>query len=327
MLRINLSRFLAAIVCLSAISADGAEIDASQYQGKGVEIIPYGATLRVTIDGKPFTDYHYQNVPRPFFYPVIGPDGLPMTRNYPMGYAEGEEKDHVHHRSLWFTHGNINGVDFWGETPGTGRIVHDGFTQISSGDKVGVIGTRNKYVSDEGKGKVIGTDERTVRIYDRDDGARMIDFEITFHASEGDVVFGDTKEGSMGMRLNPQLRLRGEIGKGHIVNSEGVRDDDTWGKRADWCDYYGPIDGKTVGVAIFDHPSNPRHPTWWHVRNYGLFAANPFGVHYFENKPEGTGDFKVPAGKSVTFRYRFYFHEGDTQNGNVAQEYQKYINP
>ncbi len=108
------------------------------------------------------------------------------------------------------------------------------------------------------------------------------------------------------------------------MNSEGVRDGATWGKRAAWCDYYGPVNGKIVGVAIFDHPQNPRHPTWWHVRDYGLFAANPFGLHDFENKPAGAGKFTVAAGTSVIFRYRLYIHQGEEKEAKVAEHYREY---
>jgi hypothetical protein len=122
------------------------------------------------------------------------------------------------------------------------------------------------------------------------------------------------------------MRLKGKVGQGHIVNSAGVRDGQTWGKRAEWCDYYGPVEGKTVGIAIFDHPQNPRYPTWWHVRDYGLFAANPFGQHDFESLPNKTaGHLIVPAGKSVTFRYRIYLHEGDDQQAKVAEKYKQYV--
>jgi hypothetical protein len=144
------------------------------------------------------------------------------------------------------------------------------------------------------------------------------------HADHGDLTFGDTKEGTMAMRLAETMRLKGKVGEGHIVNSEGVRDDATWGKRANWVDYYGPVDGKTVGVAIFDHPSNPRHPTTWHVRDYGLFAANPFGIHDFEKKPPGTGNLMVKAGDKITFRYRFYIHPGDDKEAKVKEAYDRY---
>ena len=81
------------------------------------------------------------------------------------------------------------------------------------------------------------------------------------------------------------MRLDGKVGKGHIVNSDGVRDDATWGKRGDWVDYYGPVEGEIVASRSSTIPDNPRHPTWWHVRDYGLFAANPFGQHDFESSP------------------------------------------
>lgn len=130
----------------------------------------------------------------------------------------------------------------------------------------------------------------------------------------------------MAMRLAETMRLKQPkgAGEGHIVNSNGVRDGNTWGKRADWVDYYGPVNGRTVGVAIFDNPGNPRHPTWWHVRDYGLFAVNPFGWHDFDKKPAGAGDFKIPAGQSVTFRYRFYLHYGDEKQAKVAEAYEEY---
>ena len=129
----------------------------------------------------------------------------------------------------------------------------------------------------------------------------------------------------MAIRLAPTMRLKGDVGQGHIVNSAGDKDKDTWGKRAAWCDYYGPVNGRTNGVAIFEHPSNPKYPTWWHVRDYGLFAANPFGVHDFEKKPEGAGDITVPAGQDFTLKYRFFFHAGDTEQAEIQQVYEDYM--
>jgi hypothetical protein len=256
----------------------------------------------------------------------MGPGDVAMTRNWPMKTTPDEEHDHPHHRSLWFAHGAINGRDFWSEQKDFGKTIHDGFMEIKSGTESGVIKSRNKWVAADGT--VVCTDERMLRIFNPG-GARerMFDFEITLHASKGDLTFGDTKEGSMAVRLAETMRLKGKVGNGHIVNSAGVRDGETWGKRADWCDYYGPVDGKTVGLAIFDHPQNPRHPTWWHVRDYGLFAANPFGQHDFEKLPgKAAVSLTVPAGRSITFRYRFYLHEGDEQQANVAGKYQDYIN-
>ena len=80
-----------------------------------VQVKKQGQVVRVTIDGKLFTEYNYQGVSRPFLYPIIGPTGENVTRNYPMKDVEGEAWDHVHHRALYFAHGDINGVDFWAE--------------------------------------------------------------------------------------------------------------------------------------------------------------------------------------------------------------------
>ena len=294
---------------------------------EGVSIREQDGRLRVEIDGALFTDYHYRDVSRPFLYPILGPGDLPMTRNWPMKEAPGEDRDHPHHRSLWWTHGDVNGVDFWSEGANAGKTVHEKFIEVTSGKDVGVIKSQNRLVAKDGR--LVGRVDFTIRIHRRARD-RMLDWETAVHASEGELKFGDTKEGTMGIRLNETMRLmpnKENTGKptGHIVNSEGVRDGATWGKRATWVDYHGPVNGQLVGVAIFDHPANPRHPTWWHVRDYGLFAANPFGVHDFEKKPAGAGDLVVARGDTVTFRYRFYFHRGDELEGKVAEQFKEYL--
>lgn len=313
-----LSRVLALFLLPAALYA------APLPHGKGkVEIKQEPGKLRIEINGQLFSEYIYENTSRPFLYPIIGPGGAKMTRNWPMKDEGKEEHDHPHHKSWWYAHGSVNGIDFWSEAKGAGKTVHESFTEIKSGD-VGIISSKNKLVSVDGQ--TIATDERTLKIYNVQD-ADLFDFEITIHASNGDLTFGDTKEGTMAMRLNEEMRLtqpKNQKGQGHIINSEGVKDGQTWGKRAKWVDYYAPLDGKTVGVAIFDHPKNPRFPTWWHVRDYGLFAANPFGVHDFEKKPKDTGNLTVKAGDSISFRYRFYIHKGNEMEANVADQYMEW---
>jgi hypothetical protein len=242
----------------------------------------------------------------------------------------GEAEDHPHHRSLWFTHGNVNGVDFWAEGGNNkGKIVNESVEQ-SVKDGAGVIKSRNKWVGPDGTVHV--TDETTVRIKGVPDG-RILDYEVTLKAPAGKpAVFGDTKEGSMAIRLplwmtpSHKQGKRQHEGKGTIINAEGVTNDETWGKRSTWVDYHAPKDGKVYGVAMFDHPKNPRHPTWWHVRSYALFAANPFGKHDFENLKDQkkAGDLTIPAGESVTFRWRLYFHTGDEKAAKIAERYKEY---
>jgi hypothetical protein len=290
---------------------------------EGVQIKEADGKLLIQLDGQPFTEYHYRGGSRPFLYPIFGPDQVPMTRNWPMREVPGEEKDHPHHRSLWWAHGEVNGVDFWSESARAGTTIHDRFLEVTSGPNAGTVRTANKLIAKDGK--LIATDVRTLR-FSRQGDCRIIDFEVAIRASEGELKFGDTKEGTMALRLNEALRLIRDKkpGTGHIVNSEGIRDGETWGKRARWVDYFGPVDGKTVGVAIFDHPANPRYPTHWHVRDYGLFAANPFGIHDFEKKPAGTGNLVVPAGQTLTFRYRLFFHRGDEKAARIDERCAEY---
>lgn len=108
---------------------------------------------------------------------------------------------------------------------------------------------------------------------------------------------------------------------GQVVNSEGVRGAEVFGKRARWIDYWGKIDGRTVGIAMFDHPANPRHPTWWMARGYGYCAADPFGGGAIGGEAPGTGDMTIRAGESVTFRYRLMFHEGDPEMAEIDARY------
>lgn len=291
----------------------------------GVALIETNGVIRVEVDGQHFTDYRYQDVTRPYFYPILGPGGVHMTRRWPQEEVSGEERDHPHHHGLWWAHGEVNGVDFWSEGVKAGRTVHQGFSQLKSGTDRGVLTTRNEWRAKDGT--VVATDERTMRFHRTPVDARLMDFEITVIASHGDLVLGDTKEGSMSIRVPESMRVKqpkDQLGAGHLVSSRGASGAAVWGKRAEWCDYYGPVDGRKVGISMFDHPSNPRHPTWWHARDYGLFAANPFGLHDFEKKPKGEGDLRIPAGKSVTFRYRFLFHGGDTEQGRVAEQWTRY---
>jgi hypothetical protein len=262
-------------------------------------------------------------------YPIVGPHEISITRNWPLKKdTRGEAHDHPHQKSMWFTHGDVNGVDFWTELPTSGRIVQTKLVRAKAEKDRAFIETENDW--QDAKGKVLLSDTRLLT-FSTVSGGRVIDWRIDLHASKGPVTFGDTKEGSLGIRTRPELQLANvpdqgvTAAKGHAMNSEGAKDLDIWGKRANWLDYWAEIDGKTVGVAVFDHPENSRHPTWWHARDYGLIAANPFGIHDFEkNKPADAGNLTIADGKSITLRYRFVFHEGTPEKAKIADLYEEY---
>ncbi len=210
--------------------------------------------------------------------------------------------------------------NFWAEGgKKTGTIEHLEFLTIAGG-KPAVIATRNAWRAADGT--KVCEDVRTLR-FDADGDARWIDFDITIKATDGPVNFGDTKEGTFAVRVAESISVDAHQG-GQIINSRGQADAAAWGQAAPWVDYHGPVGGQTVGIAILNHPSSFRFPTYWHVRTYGLFAANPFGLHDFPGSHAGPGAYTLSPGEAVTLRYRVFLHRGDEKEGKVAEAYVAY---
>ncbi len=289
----------------------------------GVVIAKNGLNLDIRINNDLFTRYDNSTGPnKPYFYPIkLG--GKSMTRHWPLEKVDGETNDHPHHRGLWFTHGEVNGVDYWSEGDKTGSTKTEKIENIQSGSIYGSFTASTNWVAKDGT--KVAEDIREVTIFNTVQG-RVMDFSVTVKATSGPLKFGDTKEGSFGLRVPDSIRPAG--GMGHIISETGEKDAATWGKRAKWVDYYGPVEGETLGVAIFDCPTNPRYPTYWHVRDYGLFAANPFGIHDFvKGQTKGAGDIDIPAGGTLTFKYRVFFHKGDTADAQVASAFNAFAQP
>jgi len=286
------------------------------------ELLEVGDKVIVSIDGQPFTEYRYANPSKPILYPLYGPGGVRLTRDYPMvGGTPGEAADHPHHQSLWFAHGNVNGFDFWHGTEAGERIVHDRLLGVDWKGERAVVRARNLWQI--GGERTLCVEERTMS-FGFDERGRVIDFTFVLSPTDQPLVFGDTKEGTMALRLAPTLRLSGDVAAGRSLNAAGDTDGACWGKRAAWVSYYGPVGDRFVTVTLLDHPDNPRHPTWWHARDYGLFAANPFGVHDFEGRPAGTGDLRVELGETLTLRYRLRIAEGAPDPDELDDELRRF---
>jgi Methane oxygenase PmoA len=278
--------------------------------------------VTVTVDGELFTRYHTGAGTRPCLWPIVGPSGKAMTRAFPLQQnVPGESGDHIHHRSLWFAHGSVNKVDFWSEGPEAGKISHQEFVKVQS-EPTAILETKNTWTDTDGKH--VCTDVRVFQFGANAD-RRWIDLDVTILA-DGDspVDFGDTKEGTFGIRVADSIKVDAP-GKGHIVNSLEIRDEQAWGKKASWVDYYGPIDGETVGIAVLNHPNSFRFPPYWHIRTYGLMASNVFGAHNFENANDRDGAFTLPVGESIAFFYRVILHKGDEQQGRVPEAFAEYV--
>lgn len=279
--------------------------------------------ITVKCDGKLFTRYLKKSGAKPILWPVVGPTGKEMTRGYPMrATTETEKEDHIHHRSFWFDHGDVNGVSFWHEDEkgAHGTIEHLEYMKVEDG-KQAVIQTRNDWKTPAGE--VVCQDVRTM-IFGADQDVRWIDFQVKVTATNGKAVFGDTKEGSFGVRVAGSMREERKTG-GKIVNSEGLTDADAWGKPAAWVDYSGPVEGETLGIAILNHPRSLRFPTYWHVRTYGLFAANPFGLHDFlKSKDKNLGALTLEEGESFLMFYRVILHKGGPAEAQIAEAFKRY---
>ena len=298
-------------------------------------------SVAVLIGGKPFTTYYFgPNTPKPYLHPLRSAQGTVVTRGFPMRTdIPGEHLDHPHHRALFFAHGNINGIDFWGEAPPTkaaqtangvyyptsgelptGRTVFRKLDEVRSQGRSGTVKAEFELVGPDGKAIGGETQEYT---FSGDNATRIIDCTFTLSADKGiPLKMGDTKEGTFAIRVvnglsKPNVKMS---------NSEGkVGEDEIWGKRANWVDYSGDVDGESLGIAIFDDPANIKHPTYWHARDYGLFAVNPFGEHDFYHDPKRDGSVTIAPGESLTLRYRVVIHHGDADAAQIAAAYSRYV--
>jgi len=299
-----------------------------------VKITEQEGSIRIDVNGELFTQWEHKAWKAPYLYPVIGPNGVGVTRNFPMKDDDPhEDHDHPHHRSIRFSHRDVNGYSFWAPTAKEdgpkAEIVLDEIVKMESGE-TGELILKSKWLGD---GKLVLTETTRLTFIPLENRQILMDYDITLQGNdENDVTFVDEKDGGLGVRVAGTMKVvdrKSKEGKGTIMNSRGDKNADAWGKRAEWADYYGPDStGKTVGIAMFDHPSNLRYPTHWHARTYGLITANRFGTGFFDAKEgakKGDGDYILKKGETLTLRHRLYIHHGDSESADVAGQYAEYI--
>jgi len=342
--------FLLLFVALIATRPAREALRASEVSVAEVAVTEIAGGIRFEVDGKLFTEWRTKDWVAPFLYPVIGPNGESVTRHYPMKSGmPGEEQDHSWHRSIRFSHSDVNGFNFWW-APGpklaghTAEIKLEKIEKLTSG-KTGEAVFWNQWLGD---GKLVLRERVRLAVTPLPRGETLLDYDIELHAGDKPVKFGDKRDGGLLVRVAGTMKAEDEKGNklaGTIVNSRGDKNRDAWGKRAEWTDYSGPDpSGKTAGIALFDHPLNLRYPTHWHARTYGLLTANRFGADHFQGNYEDhrklicapskgancpacashSGDYEIPAGGNVALRQRFYFHHGEASAAGVAEQYLAY---
>ena len=277
------------------------------------------AEVCVTVDGEDVATYVYADstIPRPYFAHVHGPGGVQLTRNHPP--IEGRDRtDHATmHPGIWMAFGDFNGTDIWRNK---GRVVHERFVQKpSGGSNRGWFAVKNRY--ETGVGETICFEVCRFTFLVRPHGYLLL-WDSTF-SSDREFYFGDQEEMGLGVRLSTPIAVTSEQG-GRILDSEGRKNGaGIWGKTADWCDYSGPIHGTFAGIAVMPHPENFR-PCWWHARDYGFMAANPFGRAAFHAGSPS----KIVIGPGADLRLQFglLIHASEKENDlDVAAAYQDYL--
>ncbi|HKI34579.1 MAG TPA: PmoA family protein [Gemmataceae bacterium] len=333
-------------LCLSLAALAGAAClfpapAAPAPDGPGVVIKGSKDVLEFRVGKEMVTRYHVgESLAKPYFWPLTASNGAAVTRAWPMEPAgEGDSSDHVHQKSAWFCHGDVSaegleagtagkGIDFWSEEKGHGRIVcvHVGEPK-NANDHASVV-TKNEWRTATGT-KVLD-ETRTISLYALGE-SRLLVLDIDLKASVAAITFGDTKEGSMGVRVNDVIREAppkgAKGGAGRLTNADGKSGEKAvWGQHSKWCDYSGTLDGKEAGIAIFDDPAN-KAAAAWHSRGYGLMAANPFGRDKsgFPATKGQTDLVKVPKGERLNLRYGILVHPGDVKEGKVAEAFEKFV--
>lgn len=268
------------------------------------------------IDGVEKTRWHFgAEYPRPFFYPFNGPSGTSLTR---MGHPGAE--NHDHHRSVWFAHHDVAGVDFWGDRT-EGRIRQKSWYCYRDGDDEAVMASVSGWY--DGQGKELMEQDVVAALIPAEGGEHSLEIQITMRPAPGaqSVELGKTNFGFLAVRVAKTLSVH--FGGGALVNSEGEQGEKAiFGQPARWVDYSGPVavgrgpDRTTVteGITYFDHPANPRYPTSWHVREDGWMGAS-FSMH------EGL---TLTADAPLTLRYLLHAHRGPYDHAKAQSAHQSF---
>ncbi len=333
---------MAAVFLFGIIAFAACNNQSGQKKDMQVRVVPIENEQRVDVlvDNNLFTSFLYTDtiadLKKTVLFPITTAGGNIITRGFPLQPRPGERVDHPHHIGLWLNYGEVNELDYWGNSnaiPASrfnemGVIRNNKIIECKSGAGEGILEVEDHWLKPD---QSVLLRENTRFIFRADEKSRTIDRTTTLTALNEKVHFNDTKEGMMAIRMarelehptNKPIMLSDGHGdktavpvldntgvSGHYLNSNGVEGMDVWGKRAKWVSLSGTIGGEKVAVVIFDHPKNVGHPSYWHARGYGLFSINPLGQRVFSKGKEHM-DLQLQPGESVTFHYRILILSGD----------------
>ncbi len=265
-------------------------------------------------DGRELTCYHFgESLRRPFLYPIVGPEGHCLTR---MGHPR-DPFGHSHHNSVWISHQNLAGVDFWADRLATGaapgRIVHQRIERFEDGDQSAWLLATNHWL--DGDGKCLLIERRRIEVTAPKQWDWLLLIDLQFEApGDAAVEFLQNPFGVIGVRMAKTIGVKD--GGGRILNSEGQRNEaEVFRKPAKWCDYSGPLTNRVSGgIALFDHPKNPNHPTAFHVRNDGWM-----GACLTLDRP-----MRIDPNQPLRLRYGLWTHAGASTPEQIEAEWKAF---
>lgn len=299
------SPLLCPLLVVLLAAASGKWASGAEFESPACRVVPLpGHRTAFVHGGKRVAVWHYgPDYPRPFFYPFLSPRGTSLTR---MGHPGAP--NHDHHRSIWFAHHKVAGVDFWGDG-GEGRIRQKQWLVYQDGDEEAVMAVLLGWF--DAAGRELMEQEVVAAWRPGEEAGHELELQLTFRPTDDVLELEKTNFGFLAVRMAKELSAH--FGHGELRDSEGRQGEiNIFGKRARWMDYSGPtaaVPEGREGVAYFDHPENPRHPAHWHVREDGWMGA---GICL-------SGGYSLERGKPLVLRYLLLAHAGK----NAPQDFER----
>ncbi|MDR1860885.1 MAG: PmoA family protein [Bacteroidales bacterium] len=293
----------------------------------------------VYLGGSFFTAFLYpENMEKAVLFPILSPQGKPVTRGYPLKPRSFERTDHPHHVGLWFNFGDVNGLDYWNNSfavtedkkKNYGSIVTTGI--VAKRPRVGQLQVVSEWQNSAHKACLR---ENTTYTFSGNAKMRCIVRKATLHALET-VTFTENKEGMLGLRVartfeEPDSKpavftdangiettvsaVNDADANGIYRNREGLVGAEVWGKRSQWVALRADNGGEITTIVIIDHPKNPNYPAWSHARGYGLFAINSLGGRAFDKNTDMV-KITMNPGDELTFSYQIIIG-GDLSDSEI----------
>ncbi|GAA5508697.1 PmoA family protein [Novipirellula caenicola] len=270
------------------------------------QIVPLpGNQVSFAIDGTERLRWHApEDAPRPFFFPLTGPSGIPLTR---MGHPGAP--DHDHHRSVWFAHHKVANHNFWADTPSS-KIRQTQWLAYDDGDDEARMAVQLEWLAGPELHPVIKQD-LLVAVAPAPGAGVFVELQTSLRSVAETIELEQTNFGLLAVRVAKAISAR--FGGGVITGANGQQGEKAlFGMPSAWIDYSGEIDqGIVEGITYFDHPSNGRFPSKWHVRDDGWMGASVCrdgAVMLYKDKP-------------TTWRYLLHAHPG-AMNHDVASQVQ-----